>query len=507
MAISTDLSLSDCEMSMKTVRLEKEYEKAIADSARLVDAERDRMRRMENLLLQFESESLRSQLNQANMQLRGFTRTESETLLQLNEACQEIDHLNRQVQLSSNEIEKLKEDISTLNNTSTSYNTLLAEKLHLSRDITNLETENKRLKTQSSSHETSMTEKHEMEQRLNSLEVQLENEKHAHEGTRLKALQQEDDISELSNIVDNLKGELAREMRMRQQHERDDQQHNAEWESQRTVLEGKLETLKKQLRSTKDKLQETQLELQRRANTRPNEGDSSELRSRTVPIKRPGPSADYQSGITIATPGAIRLQEKVKKLSALPGDKSAFSITPFLNRTGAPRDSPTSSEVDEDEVQQAMADINASTATATALDKSNIIGTSSADSPSLARALPAKAAKSNYREAAITAISGSPDFKQPRSRPNSKFWESDKPTDSLESKSKKRKLGAQRDRNLFEDDEDERVESRKPGRKLALGVSRNSSLSISQQPGAPTGDRLPRTLGFGAFSPLKRDRK
>lgn len=93
---------------MKTVRLEKEYERALADSAHLLDVEKDRVRRMDQLLLQFESENLRSQLDQANAQLRGLTRAESDTLLQLDEACQEIDRLDRHVQASVSEIEKLK---------------------------------------------------------------------------------------------------------------------------------------------------------------------------------------------------------------------------------------------------------------------------------------------------------------------------------------------------------------------------------------------------------------
>lgn len=95
-------------MSIKTVRLEKEYEKALADSARLLDAEKDRMRRMEQLLFQFESDALRSQLDQANEQLLGFAQTESGARLQLDEAYQEIDRLNLHVQASSNEIERLK---------------------------------------------------------------------------------------------------------------------------------------------------------------------------------------------------------------------------------------------------------------------------------------------------------------------------------------------------------------------------------------------------------------
>lgn len=95
-------------MSIRTLHLEKEYEKTLADSARLLDAERDRVRRMEHLLLKFESQALRSQLEQANGQLFELANAESEACLQLDEACREIDSLDLRAQASSSEIQKLK---------------------------------------------------------------------------------------------------------------------------------------------------------------------------------------------------------------------------------------------------------------------------------------------------------------------------------------------------------------------------------------------------------------
>jgi hypothetical protein len=95
-------------MSMRTMRLEKEYEKTLSDSARLLDGERDRVRRMELLLSKIENEALRSQLEEANRHLLGFTGADSEACAQLQEACQEIDHLELQAQASASEIDRLK---------------------------------------------------------------------------------------------------------------------------------------------------------------------------------------------------------------------------------------------------------------------------------------------------------------------------------------------------------------------------------------------------------------
>ncbi|KAJ5150969.1 uncharacterized protein N7482_010221 [Penicillium canariense] len=523
MAGATEASLLDCEMSIKTARLEKQYEKAIADSARLLDTERDRVRRMEHLLLQFDRDALWSQLDQANERLLGFTRVQSEARLQLDEAFQEIDRLDQYVQASSSEIERLKEELATLHNTSRGYSTLLTEKLHLSRELSNLKSELERLQTQDSSQQAMVAEKHAMERQLNSLELQLENEKHSHERTRAKSSAQAAQITTLTCKIEELQSDVTREQRAKQQHERDGKQQNAGWEKERSVLEGKLETLRGQLRSTKDKLQEAQHDLQqRRSNIRGSEGDGAEPRSRMVPLQRPGPSADPYGGVTIATPGAVRVQEKPKRQSALPGDKSAFSITPFLNRTGAaPRDTSMSSDVDEEEIEQAVKESHTSMRKPGGADDPSDPELSPSDSAGPTRALTkAKAGKTKplARVGPPAASKVAKESKQHLSHPVRNIPLAE-PEDQLHdglaeqgpAKAKRRKLGSQRERNLFEDeDENEDIpDLRKPGRKLTLGAGRSSVLAAPLSSAASGGDRLARGGGFGAavgFSPLKRDR-
>jgi hypothetical protein len=100
--------ITQFEMSMRTARLEKEYEKTLSDSARLLDGERDRVRRMEHLFLKFENEALRLQLEESDGHLLEFSRADSEACVQLQDACQEIDRLESQAQTSLNEISRLK---------------------------------------------------------------------------------------------------------------------------------------------------------------------------------------------------------------------------------------------------------------------------------------------------------------------------------------------------------------------------------------------------------------
>lgn len=386
----------------------------------------------------------------------------------------------------------------------------MSEKVQLSRELASLTSEYENLKAQNASQQASSAGKFEMERQLNSLEVELENEKNAHERTRVKVSQQADEIKTLATLIEDLQGEITKESRSKQQREKDDRQQQVEWESQRNVLESRVETLKKQLRSSKDKLQEAQNQLQqRRSFSKGNDDETSEQRTRTVPLQRAGPGADYQEGVTIATPGAVRAQAKPNRQSALPGDKSVFSITPFLNRTGAPRDSPISSEADEDEVREAISDTSAP------FVKPQVFHDVGASPQPMIKPRPSTiATKANPKshEGKLTKkVTGNLDLKIPLRDADDSY---ESMVDLGQAKQKKRKLGAQRgDRALFDEEEEVPFESRKPGRKLGLGGGRASVLATSQAPSAFLGgEKPPRTKslalgGLGGFSPLKRDRK
>ncbi|EKV11234.1 Ribosomal RNA large subunit methyltransferase E [Penicillium digitatum] len=513
MAMAQEAFALDFEMSIRTMHLDKEFEKTLSDSARLLDGERDRVRRMELLISKFENEALRLELEEANGHLLGFTSADSEACAQLQEACQEIDHLELQARASSSEINRLKEEISTQKNNSASYNTILAEKIHISNDLSTLQSELEQLRAQNSSYQAIISERHEMERQIDSLELRLENEKHAHERTQAKASQQMAEITKLSARVEELRNELAGELRAKQQQKLDSYNQNSAWANQRATFEGNIDSLKQQLRSTKDKLQEAQVEIQQRSNLIPHAANDSESSSRTVPLQRPGPSGHV--GVTIATPGAVRVQKKAKRDSAVPGDKSAFSITPFLNRTGAPSNSPMSSVGDEDEI---LGDVDTPRGL---LGKQSTFGEPRRIGSALRRQLSptedripiTKSMKSKARDGSVPVSALENEFKKPthhldRRVPPTETDELHQQFEHEQTKPRKRKLGGQRDRGLFDDeDEEEQHPNKKFGRKLAIGNVRASTLGSKTQ----SSTSLPRALGLGAapvgFSPLKKDRR
>ncbi|KAF7719185.1 Uncharacterized protein PECH_003039 [Penicillium ucsense] len=516
MAHIDDTPSADYDMSIKTLRLEREYEKTIADSARLLDAERDRVRRMEYLLLQIDRDALRATLEQAHEQIASLTESESETRHSLEEAISVVDSLSQVVNTAKTENRKLKEELSALNTTSTSNSGLLAEKVQLSRELAHAKSKLERLETQDTAHQAVVSEKQALERHLNMLELQLENEKHSHERTRVKGAEQASQMTKLLSMVDELQNELAREQRANQQRERRDQQQNGGWEKERSVMEAKIETLKKQLRSAKDKLQEARNDLQqRRSIVRNAESDNAGPEPQKIPLQSGGPSSDFhEAGIVIATPGAVRVKDKTNKPSALPGDKSSFSMTPFLNRTGpAPSEAPISSDIDEEEVRQVLDD-SAHPGSKPGVARKSQDGQASVDEqpefikPARKPKATTAKAKAKGRGAKSTAANADRDM-DPEPIRDVSNGASETLEDSLndvsveqgQTKVKRRKL-AQRDRSLFEDDEEDEELLGKP-RKPLLGGGRQSVLA------APLSVGLSRGGGFGAsraFSPLKRDR-
>lgn len=392
-----------------------------------------------------------------------------------------------------------QEKLSSSGGTTSECKDLLAEKIRLSRDFSRLQSEFGRLKTQNSSSQDLLAEKRDLERRLSMLEVHLEDEKRAHERSQARDSQQKQEIANLSSQLEKARKELAEGASAIERQERHFQRQSLEWETQRNTFESKIETLNRKLRSTKDQLQEAQKTQQnRQANITSDDISQASHRSRPIPLQRP--MTQINPDITIATPGAIQKHEKAKQPSALPGDKSAFSITPYLSRTNVPVDTPVTSDDDMDE-----------------LDAINMKGTIKSPSkqgrsggskdvelqlegqPMPSKGLPRNTAKQKPAKSQVEEIStkasgrvDSDDQLEDSSGLQAKKGASRGPT-----KPKKRKLGGQRDRNLFdEEEEDELYEYRKPGRKLALGTGRNPTLGGFQPVGV-----------LQAFSPLKRDRK
>ena len=101
-------SIHQCRLALRTARFEKELQDVFGKTTQIWGTEETRVKRVEQLFLQFENENLRLQLDQANFKLSKALRAESDTRYQFQATCAELDHLRSASRIASSEIEGLQ---------------------------------------------------------------------------------------------------------------------------------------------------------------------------------------------------------------------------------------------------------------------------------------------------------------------------------------------------------------------------------------------------------------
>ncbi len=226
---------------------------------------------------------------------------------------------------------------------------LLTEKLTLARELSALKPEVDHLRSQAVSHQSLLAEKLVLQRRLSTMQVELETERRSKERAVAKEHQLQAGDAKLESQIETLQAEVANERRGRQKIEYGIQKTSTESENRTKTLESRVDAFRNKLRTTKEQLKNTQAALeaaQTNANA-PSNRSTTSLKP-IVPLsknsrKRGASQMDADS--MIGTPGDVPAAKKNSRPSALVGEKSTFSITPFLNRTvtGAPEIPPLES--------------------------------------------------------------------------------------------------------------------------------------------------------------------
>jgi hypothetical protein len=209
----------------------------------------------------------------------------------------------------------------------------------------------------------------ELERQVEKLEEELDEVKRDAEKTR-KRLEKDLDgakrLAEKGNSkkkdpemqaeLDSLKSDFAHEKREKDKARKDAERELNASETQRTVLESKLDQMKTKLRATKEELKECQAELTQVRAVAVKKASTS-----IAPVQNPRKrgAMEMSTDDNIGTPDgvAIRGKRQIAKRGridqTLVGEKSMFSITPFLNRTiNMALDSPAEDEDKEDEGEE-----------------------------------------------------------------------------------------------------------------------------------------------------------
>ena len=132
--------------------------------------------------------------------------------------------------------------------------------------------------------------------------------------------------------LETLRANVAQERKEREKLEKNHIQEYQGWEAERAVLDDKLTQFRNKLRSTKEKLRATESELEV---TRADAARQSAPTVRDANPRKRKVSDAVDLDAALGTPGNGDTNRRAKRASSLVGEKSTFSITPFLNRTAS----------------------------------------------------------------------------------------------------------------------------------------------------------------------------
>ena len=408
---------------------------------------------------------------------------------------------------------------------------VLTEKLTLARELSSLKPELDHLRSQVASQQILIGEKLSLQRQLSAVQVELEIEKRATQRALAKEGRSIAEDAKLETRIESLQADLTRERRERQKVEREVQKASTGLENKNTTLESRLEAFRTKLKTTKEQLKETQTALYK--------AEASAQAASAVPAAsltrnpRKRAAVEMDADTMIGTPGDLPAAKRNKKAPTLPGEKSTFSITPFLNRTAsvAP-DSPASENAGKDAGDnEEPADSPSAkskprlTLSAAASDPMKV---SRADKAIVQVRKPgvleiAKVGKASSRPPPARKAKVAPTLEQVAEEENDENTGSTdafpKPTTSkivpdeaihegIEMKKKKRKLlGGGLGKTLFDEDDGDAL---KGDRGFAGGIGGFGILARGGLGGPKCGPRKALGAGsseFGAISPLKRDRK
>jgi len=180
-------------------------------------------------------------------------------------------------------------------------------------------------------------------QRLEDVVENLQAELEKAEKTAARAVKRADGIASADDQAEELRQELAKEKKDRQRAEKNAETAAEDADAQKAALEERLGRFREKLRSTKDKLKEMEAELAAAREAAevaavappPEPVAKTAAPKATKASKKRAAAAIEPEESALGTPGDGPAAKKRgrKAPSAAVGDKSTFSITPFLNRT------------------------------------------------------------------------------------------------------------------------------------------------------------------------------
>ncbi|KAI8673613.1 hypothetical protein NCS55_00682100 [Fusarium keratoplasticum] len=296
--------------------------------------EQARLLKLRLLTLRDENALLKDRLVQRDAMVKQLSKQKEDSHAERCENKKKIEDRDVRLMKQDKELAALQMEIASLNDFRQESNKILQEKFALSHKLDQLQPELNHLKQQLETHRAVIAQKQDLERQVSSLEVELENEKRSK--NRLQSKSRDDD--QWKDQLEEAKRELEK---TKKEHSRELREVRGEVER----LEGLLEETRSKRKHAQTDLKNTRAELEvcrAELEAARKAAQSNKPAKKTVTMKEPGRKRRAQDmsleDISIGTPGPdeATLKRPFNKRGAehaLVGEKSTFSITPFLNRT------------------------------------------------------------------------------------------------------------------------------------------------------------------------------
>ncbi|KAI4261088.1 MAG: hypothetical protein L6R42_003709 [Xanthoria sp. 1 TBL-2021] len=326
----------DIDQVLDTCALDLAYEKSLHQQYAVQEDERFRRLHVHLILLENHNETLQAQIADDDGCVQKMEQSQDALKAKIKKAETSLESTQGDLRIKSREIETLKAELRSLHGVTMNSTQLLTEKLALARELSTLRPEVDHLRSQVASNQTLLAQKLSLDHQLRTLEIQLETEKKSTQRILDNDERARSEDAKLESQLRIVQAELNRERRERQRLEREAQEASRTWEAQKVTVESRLDSLRNKLRTTKDSLKQTQQELNGARSVQSDLGveRAAPAQGRIAATKsRKRTATQMLSDSMIGTPGNETNDRRAKRVSTLPGDKSAFSITPYLNRT------------------------------------------------------------------------------------------------------------------------------------------------------------------------------
>ncbi|RFU28703.1 hypothetical protein B7463_g7636, partial [Scytalidium lignicola] len=330
--VKSCLSRSQC--------LELEYQESLRNADKIVQDEGARRLRLQILLLENENDDLHEQLALDDDRIDSLEEETERLQLDLQSAQDYSSHYSNELRLKERELNSLKIELNSVNGSNMDSTKLLTEKLSLARELANLKPEVEHLRSQVAYQQTVLSEKLALQRQVSTLEVELENEKRASKRAAQKNNNSEIE-AEMKQQMEDLRKEHVREKREMEKTLKDLEKESKESEARMNLLENKLEQMKTKLRDTKEQLKECQTELTQARAASSKVVETSKRSDNAGKTSRKRSALEISSDAVIGTPDGVVARGKRAKVKrgkvdqTILGEKSMFSITPYLNRTSS----------------------------------------------------------------------------------------------------------------------------------------------------------------------------